>query len=98
MVKWISIFLLFFYYCIISFAQGNAIWIIEGYTPKLYLVHVVVLKKIFTALEECIIFAANDIASYNNLQFENGLSVGQSLLKIPLTENNFLQSGSAGTR
>jgi len=34
-----------------------------------------------------------DIASYNNLQFENGLSVGESL-KIPLNSNNFSQSTS----
>ena len=35
-----------------------------------------------------------DLASYNNLHFEKGLSVGESL-KIPLNESNFLQSGKA---
>ena len=38
-----------------------------------------------------------DLASYNNLQFQGGLSVGQSV-KIPLTEINFSQSGEAGSR
>jgi LysM repeat protein len=37
-----------------------------------------------------------DVAAYNNLQFENGLSVGESI-KIPITENNFSQSEPAGS-
>ena len=36
-----------------------------------------------------------DIAAYNNLQFENGLNVGESV-KIPLNENNFSQSEAPG--
>jgi LysM repeat protein len=93
MVKWISIFLAAFFISKISFAQKNGL-IIEGSTPKLYLIHIVVAKENFYSIGRLYNVSAKDLASYNNLQFENGLDVGESL-KIPLTDNNFLQSGTA---
>lgn len=94
MVKWVSIFLLVFFISNVSFAQKNDL-IIEGTTPNLYLIHKVVPKENFYSIGRLYNVTAKGLASYNNLQFENGLSVGESI-KIPLTENNFLQSGSAG--
>ena len=93
MVKWISIFLPVFFITNISFGQKNNL-IIEGTAPKLYLIHIVVPKENFYSIGRLYNISAKDLASYNNLQFENGLSVGESL-KIPLTESNFLQSGGA---
>jgi LysM repeat protein len=94
MVKWLSIFLIFFFIGNVSFAQKNAL-IIEGIAPKLYLIHKVMPKENFYSIGRMYNVTAKDLASYNNLQFENGLSVGESI-KIPLTENNFSQSGAAG--
>jgi len=92
MVKWLSIFLFVFLIGISSFAQKNAL-IIEGTSPDLYLIHKVVPKENFYSIGRMYNVSPKDIASYNNLQFENGLSVGESL-KIPLNSNNFSQSTS----
>ena len=94
MVKRLSIFLFTIIIGITSFAQENVLEI-EGNTPKLFLIHTVTPKENFFSIGRMYNLAAKDIASYNNLQFENGLSVGQSI-KIPLGDNNFTQSGSAG--
>jgi len=94
MAKWVSIFLVIFFIGNASYAQKNKLTI-EGTSPKLYLLHTVVPKENFYSIGRLYNVTAKELASYNNLQFENGLSVGESI-KIPLTENNFLQSGSAG--
>ena len=93
MVKWLSIFLVVFAMGTTSFAQKNAL-IIEGTSPDLYLIHKVIPKENFYSIGRLYNVPPKEIASYNNLQFENGLSVGESL-KIPLNNNNFSQSGSA---
>ncbi|HSQ44940.1 MAG TPA: LysM peptidoglycan-binding domain-containing protein [Ginsengibacter sp.] len=95
MVKWVSIFLAIFFISNVSFAQKSGL-VIEGTTPNLYLIHKVIPKENFYSIGRMYNVSAKELASYNNLQFQNGLSVGESL-KIPLTENNFLQSGSAGS-
>ncbi|MEO6187507.1 MAG: LysM peptidoglycan-binding domain-containing protein [Ginsengibacter sp.] len=48
-------------------------------------------KENFYSIGRTFNIAPKDIATYNNLQFENGLNVGQ-VVKIPLTEFNFVQS------
>ncbi len=93
MVKWASTFLVIFFISNVSFAQKSKLTI-EGSAPKLFLLHTVVPKENFYSIGRLYNVTAKEIASYNNLQFENGLSVGETL-KIPLTENNFLQSGTA---
>ena len=72
-----------------SFAQKNNL-IIEGTAPNLYLLHQVAPKENFYSIGRIYNVSPRDLASYNNLQFVNGLSIGQ-LLKIPLSENNFIQ-------
>jgi len=94
MVKWASIFLVILFAGNISFGQKNRLTI-EGSAPKIYLLHTVVPKENFYSIGRLYNVSAKEIASYNNLQFENGLSVGESI-KIPLTANNFLQSGVSG--
>jgi LysM repeat protein len=92
MIKWLNIGLFIFLYNI-SFAQKSSL-IIEGTSPALYLIHKVTPKENFYSVGRMYNVSPKDLAAYNNLQFENGLSVGKSL-KIPLGENNFFQSGTA---
>ena len=95
MVKWLSVFLFVFIIGNASFAQQNTL-IIEGSSPKLFIIHKVAPKENFYSIGRIYNVTAKEIASYNNLQFEHGLSVGQSI-KIPLNENNFSQSGAANS-
>lgn len=94
MVKLLSIFLFVFIFSNASFAQQKGL-VIGGSTPNLYIIHTVTPKENFYRIGRMYNVPAKDVASYNNLQFEKGLNVGQSI-KIPLSENNFLQSGNAG--
>lgn len=90
MVKWLSIFVFAFMVGNISYAQKNSL-MIEGTSPDLYINHIVTPKENFYSIGRLYNVSPKDIASYNNLQFENGLDIGQSL-KIPLKDNNFSQS------
>lgn len=93
MVKWLSV-LLFVFISSASFAQHDAL-IIDGNAPKLFINHIVTPKENFYSIGRKYNVAPKDLAAYNNLQFENGLSIGQTL-KIPLDKDNFTQHG-AGT-
>ncbi len=92
MIKWLNI-ILFIFLCNTSFAQKSSL-IIEGTSPALYIIHKVTAKENFYSIGRMFNVSPKDLASYNNLHFGQGLSVGASL-KIPLTENNFLQAGKA---
>jgi LysM repeat protein len=91
--KWCVVLLLSFLINVEAFGQKNNL-VIEGTTPKLYLIHKIAPKENFFSIGRMYNIPAKEIAAYNNLQFENGLSIGQSI-KIPLEETNFLQSGPA---
>ncbi|MGH2648195.1 MAG: LysM peptidoglycan-binding domain-containing protein [Ginsengibacter sp.] len=92
MVKWLVIFLIVFFIGNISSAQNKLI--IEGTAPKLYLIHKVVTGENFYSVGRLYNVSAKGIATFNNLQFANGLNIGESI-KIPLTAGNFVQSGEA---
>ncbi len=92
--KGISILLITFFINCISFAQSALI--IEGTSPKLYIVHKVTPRENFYSVGRMYNASPKDIAAFNNLQFENGLNIGE-LIKIPLSENNFSQSEPAGS-
>lgn len=77
----------------VSFAQQNSLEV-KGTGSKLYLEHVTISKENFYSIGRMYNLPPKDIAGYNNLQFENGLSVGQTI-RIPLNENNFSQSAAA---
>jgi LysM repeat protein len=94
MVRWVSIFIGILVAAGASFAQQNPL-VIEGSASKLFIIHKVTSKENFYSIGRMYNVPAKDVAAYNNLQFENGLSVGESI-KIPLTENNFSQSEPAG--
>lgn len=89
MSKW----LMFFFIAIITssslFAQSGLE--IKGISPDLYLNHTVAPKESIYSVSRLYNVAPKDLAAYNHLQMESGLSVGQEM-KIPLDKNNFSQS------
>ncbi len=89
MSKW----LMFFFIAIITssslFAQSSLE--IKGISPDLYLNHTVAPKESIYSVGRLYNVAPKDLAAYNHLQMESGLSVGQEM-KIPLDKNNFSQS------
>jgi len=66
----------------------------EGVSPNLYLNHKVAPKENYYSIGRIYNISPKEIAPFNNLQLENGLSLGQ-LIKIPLNSTNFFQSGNA---
>jgi len=75
-----------------SFAQDKLL-VIEGTSPNLYLNHTVASKENYYSIGRLYNVSPKELAPYNNLTFEKGLSLGQTI-KIPLTANNFLQTES----
>ncbi len=93
MSKLLLVFSIIFFTVNISFAQQDELEV-KGSESKLYLEHVIVPKENFYSIGRMYNLPPKDIAVYNNLQFENGLNVGQAI-KIPLSGNNFSQSARA---
>ena len=76
------------------FAQDKPI-MAEGISPNLYLSHTVAPKENYYSIGRLYNCSPKDqIAPFNKLQMDKGLSPGQNI-KIPLAENNFVQSGKA---
>ncbi|MEP6584495.1 MAG: LysM peptidoglycan-binding domain-containing protein [Ginsengibacter sp.] len=93
MSKLLLIIVAIFFSATVSFAQHIDLQI-KGTGSKLYLEHVIAPKQNFYSIGRMYNLPPKDIAAYNNLQFENGLSVGQTI-RIPLNENNFSQATPA---
>lgn len=68
--------------------------IAEGVSPSLYITHKVAPKENFYSIGRIYNISPRDIAPFNNLQLESGLNPGQ-VLRIPLNNTNFFQSGTA---
>jgi LysM repeat protein len=68
---------------------------VQGTAPDLYVTHTVKKGETFYSLSRAYSIPPKEIAAQNNLSFEGGLQLGQSV-KIPLTQGNFLQGGDAG--
>ncbi len=86
--------LIFFLGCLlaVNFSFGQKVTlIVEGTTPDLYLLHLVKPKQNFYSIGRLYNISAKEISTYNHLQFENGLAIGQTI-KIPLTAENFSQA------
>lgn len=93
MMKW---FLFVFFTIITSnslLAQENNLEI-KSEGSGLFLEHTVVPKENFYSIGRMYNVQPKELASYNHLQFENGLAVG-AVLKIPLAKNNFTQTKAA---
>ena len=65
-----------------------------GVTPYLYVNHTVEAKENYYSIGRIYNISPKEIAPFNNLVLENGLSLGQNI-KIPLTTTNFVQTVSA---
>lgn len=74
-------------------AQNKAL-VIEGVAPNLYVNHTVAPKENYYSIGRIYNISPKEIAPFNNLVLESGLSLGQKL-KIPLLAANFLQTGNA---
>ena len=74
MVKWLSVFIGLLITGYASIAQQKAL-VIEGSSPKLFIIHKVTTKENFYSIGRMYNIPPKDLAAYNNLQFENGLSV-----------------------
>jgi LysM repeat protein len=74
-------------------AQVNPL-LVEGVSPALYLVHKVAPKENYYSIGRIYNISPKEIAPFNKLSLESGLSLGQ-VIKIPLTPANFYQSGNA---
>jgi LysM repeat protein len=90
MKKILILFLLFPFF---AAAQKNAL-LVEGVSPSLYITHKVAPKENYYSIGRIYNVSPKDIAPFNKLQLESGLSLGQTI-KIPLNPSNFVQQGSA---
>jgi hypothetical protein len=67
--------------------------VVQGVSPDLYLLHTSGPKENFYSIGRIYNISPKIFAPYNNLSLDKGLSIGQ-VIKIPLNETNFLQSGT----
>lgn len=87
-----KLFFLFLILPFISKAQDKLL--VEGAPGSLYIAHKVAAKENYYSIGRIYNVSPKDIAPFNNLQLEKGLSLGQAI-KIPLNNSNFFQSGNA---
>jgi LysM repeat protein len=78
----------------VAFSQNQLL--IHSNEKNLYLVHNVKPKENFYSVGRLYSLPPKEIAAFNKVDMNGGLTVGQSLL-IPLTPANFSQSKQAGT-
>ena len=83
---------LFFLIPVFTTAQDKKLFV-EGVSPHLYINHKVQPKENYYSIGRIYNISPREIAPFNKLQLENGLSLGQ-ILKIPVA-TAFFQSGSA---
>ena len=69
-------------------AQQNIM--VEGTSGNLYVNHIATAKENFYSIGRLYNISPKEIAPYNKLSLENGLSIGQSI-KVPLQAVNFIQ-------
>lgn len=73
-----------------NLAAQDKLLVVEGSPPNLYLIHTVAPKENYYSVGRMYNVSPKDLAPYNDLTFEKGLSLGQTI-KIPLGANNFSQ-------
>lgn len=67
--------------------------VVEGVSPGLYINHTVAPKENYYSIGRMYNISPKEIAPFNKMELEKGLSIGQ-MIKIPLTAVNFLQTGT----
>lgn len=88
-----KLFLILFLLPFIVKAQ-EAPLMIAGTGDNLYLTHTAAAKENFYSIGRLYNISPKEIAPYNNLSMDKGLSIGQAI-KIPLKAMNFSQTGTA---
>ena len=91
-MKNILFILLISLYSLKGFSQNE----VHSTEKGLHLKHTIAAKENFYAVGRLYNIPAKDIAAYNNLDMENGLNIGQTVM-IPLTSANFSQTTDNGT-
>jgi LysM repeat protein len=87
--------LLILLFCLpITVLAQNAPLLVEGASPNLYLTHTVKAKENYYSIGRMYNISPKEIAPFNNLALEKGLTLNQ-VIKVPLTDVNFLQAGNA---
>lgn len=76
------------------FAKAQDALFVQGTSGNLYLTHTAAPKESFYSIGRLFNISPKEIAPYNKLILENGLTIGQTL-KIPLKPVNFAQTNSA---
>lgn len=79
--------------CTIRVAAQDAL-LAQGNAPDLYLVHTVKKGETWYSLGRAYGLSPKDIAARNNMQMDQGLSLGKQIT-IPLSKSNFVQSKDA---
>ena len=74
----------------------NTPLVVEGISPNLYLTHTVQAKENYYSIGRMYNISPKEIAPFNNLKLEKGLSLNQ-VIKVPLQQVNFLQDGNAAS-
>ena len=72
---------------LVMLAQNKPL-VIEGVSPNFYLIHTVQAKENYYSIGRMYNISPKEIAPFNKLQLEKGLSLNQ-VIKIPLQEVNF---------
>lgn len=87
--------LLILLFCLplLSLAQNMPLTV-QGVSPHLYIVHIVQAKENYYSIGRMYNISPREMAPFNNLQLQKGLTVNQ-IIKVPLTTLNFLQDGNA---
>jgi LysM repeat protein len=88
--------LFFLFLAIPFFSAAQDKLLVEGVSPDLYITHKVAPKENYYSIGRIYNVSPKDIAPFNNLQLEKGLSLGQTI-KIPLNSSNFFQNGNAAS-
>ena len=86
--------LLFFIWPVLAVAQDGPL-MVEGTAPGLFILHKVVAQENFYSIGRLYNVSPKEIAPFNKIALEKGLTPGQEL-KIPLSIANFLQAGVPG--
>ena len=85
--------ILLFCFPLLSLAQNTPLTA-QGVSPHLYIVHTVQAKENYYSIGRMYNISPREMAPFNNLQLEKGLTLNQ-IIKVPLTTVNFLQDGNA---
>lgn len=77
------------------FAKAQDKLMVQGTGKDIYINHTVAPKENFYSIGRFYSISPKEIAPFNNVTLETGVTIGQTI-KIPLSKSNFIQSEDAG--